>query len=115
MPSSARSTPNARAPLRSVTPRLRNSSSRAAATSGSLFGSTCWRLTISVTSEPNDENMCTNSTPVTPDPDPGAAAGADQDGVSRQGLGAVGGLDDDLVRAGQPAGAAEQPDALIVQ
>ena len=54
--------------LSSFTPRLRKSSSSTAATSGSLPGSTCCRLTISVTFEPNDENMWTNSTPVTPDP-----------------------------------------------
>ena len=46
----------------------RKSSSSAAATSGSFCGSTCWRLTISVTWQPNDENMWTNSTPVTPEP-----------------------------------------------
>ena len=39
-----------------------------AATSGSFCGSTCWRLTTSVTFEPNDRNMWTNSTPVTPEP-----------------------------------------------
>ena len=44
------------------------SSSRAAATSGSFDGSTCWRLTMRVTSQPNDRNMWTNSTPVTPEP-----------------------------------------------
>ena len=48
--------------------RARKSSSRAAATSASFWGSTCWRLTIRVTSQPNDENMWTNSTPVTPEP-----------------------------------------------
>ena len=58
----------ARAPLRRWTPRLRSSSSSAAATSGSFWGSTWWRETISVTWLPNDENMWTNSTPVTPDP-----------------------------------------------
>ena len=60
--------PTARAPITSLTPRRMNSSSSTAATSGSLPGSTCWRLTTSVTSAPNDENMWTNSTPVTPDP-----------------------------------------------
>src|SRR5581483_10079111 len=39
-----------------------------AATSGSFAGRTCWRETINVTSLPNDENMWTNSTPVTPEP-----------------------------------------------
>ena len=58
----------ARAPFSRRTPRRRKSASSAAATSGSLPGSTCWRDTTSVTSAPNDENMCTNSTPVTPDP-----------------------------------------------
>ncbi len=67
-PSSDRSMPSARAPLSRRTPRSRKSDSSAAATSGSFCGSTCWRLTISVTSQPNDENMCTNSTPVTPEP-----------------------------------------------
>ena len=66
--SPSRSIDSARAPLSSLTPRLRKSSSSTAATSGSLPGSTCWRLTTSVTFEPNDENMWTNSTPVTPDP-----------------------------------------------
>ncbi len=42
--------------------------SSTAATSGSLPGSTWLRLTISDTSDPNDRNMCTNSTPVTPEP-----------------------------------------------
>ena len=37
---------SARAPLSRRTPRRSNSSSRAAATSASLLGSTCWRLTI---------------------------------------------------------------------
>ena len=60
--------PSARAPLSSVTPWRRNSSSSAAATSGSLSGSTCWRETSSVTFEPRASNMCVNSTPVTPEP-----------------------------------------------
>ena len=55
-------------PSAACTPRCRKSSSSTAATSGSLPGSTCWRDTTSVTLAPNDENMCTNSTPVTPDP-----------------------------------------------
>ena len=59
---------SARAPLSSLTPRSRKSSSSTAATSGSFCGSTCWRLTTSVTLAPNDENMWTNSTPVTPEP-----------------------------------------------
>ena len=63
----ARST-SARAPLSSLTPRCMKSSSSTAATSGSLPGSTSWRLTTSVTLEPSDENMWTNSTPVTPEP-----------------------------------------------
>ena len=58
----------ARAPFSSDTPRRRKSSSSAAATSASLLGSTCWRLTSSVTFDPSVENMCTNSTPVTPEP-----------------------------------------------
>ena len=58
----------ARAPFSSFTPRRRNSSSSTAATSGSLYGSTCWRDTISVTCEPSALNMCVNSTPVTPEP-----------------------------------------------
>ncbi len=58
----------ARAPLSSCTPRPRKSSSRTAATSGSFPGRTCCRETTSVTLAPNDENMWTNSTPVTPDP-----------------------------------------------
>ncbi len=58
----------ARAPFSSRTPRWRKSSSSTAATSGSLVGSTCWRLTTSVTWDPKDENMWTNSTPVTPEP-----------------------------------------------
>src|ERR671910_309493 len=45
-----------------------NSSSSAAATSGSFSGSTCWRETSSVTFEPRASNMCVNSTPVTPEP-----------------------------------------------
>src|ERR687897_973930 len=45
-----------------------NSSSSAAATSGSFSGSTCWRETSSVTSDPRASNMCVNSTPVTPEP-----------------------------------------------
>ena len=48
--------------------RVRKLSSRRAATSGSLPGRTCWRLTISVTSLPKLLNMWTNSTPVTPEP-----------------------------------------------
>ena len=64
----ATSTLSARAPLNSRTPRDKKSSSSAAATSGSFCGSTCWRLTMNVTSQPKAENMCTNSTPVTPDP-----------------------------------------------
>ena len=52
----------------SVTPVRRKSSSKAAATSGSLPGSTCWRLMMRVTREPKDRNMWTNSTPVTPEP-----------------------------------------------
>ncbi len=67
-PSPLRSISSARAPLSSRTPRRSNSSSRAAATSASLLGSTCCRLTISVTWAPKELNMCTNSTPVTPDP-----------------------------------------------
>src|ERR687891_1314525 len=67
-PSPVRSMPSARAPFSSCTPRRSSSSSRAAATSGSLPGSTCCRLTIRLTLLPSDENMCTNSTPVTPDP-----------------------------------------------
>ena len=54
--------------LEQRTPRRRKSSSSTAATSGSLPGSTCWRDTTSVTWAPNDENMWTNSTPVTPEP-----------------------------------------------
>ena len=65
---STRSIACARAPISNFTPRSMNSCSSTAATSGSLPGSTCCRLTTSVTSEPNDENMWTNSTPVTPDP-----------------------------------------------
>ena len=67
-PDSVVSSPTARAPFRSLTPRRRKSSSSTAATSGSFCGSTCWRDTTSVTFDPNDENMWTNSTPVTPDP-----------------------------------------------
>jgi hypothetical protein len=67
-PFSVRSIISALAPLNSRTPRRSNSSSRAAATSGSLLGRTCWRLTIRVTLAPNEENMWTNSTPVTPEP-----------------------------------------------
>ena len=44
------------------------SSSKAAATSGSFSGRTCWRLTIRVTWLPMDRKRCTNSTPVTPEP-----------------------------------------------
>ncbi len=66
--SPSRSIDSARAPLSSLTPRRRKSSSSTAATSGSLPGSTCWRDTTSVTLAPNEENMWTNSTPVTPDP-----------------------------------------------
>ena len=66
--SGRRSMASARAPINSFTPRRMNSASSTAATSGSLPGSTCWRLTTSVTAAPNIENMCTNSTPVTPDP-----------------------------------------------
>ena len=57
------SMPTARAPLRSRTPRRSSSSSRAAATSESFWGSTCWRDTIRVTSLPSELNMWTNSTP----------------------------------------------------
>ena len=64
----SRSIDVARAPFSRLTPRFRKSSSSTAATSGSLLGSTCWRLTTSVTLAPNDENMWTNSTPVTPEP-----------------------------------------------
>ena len=46
----------------------RKSASSTAATSGSFCGSTCWRLTTSVTLAPKLLNMCTNSTPVTPEP-----------------------------------------------
>ena len=53
-PSSAPSIATARAPLRRCTPRLRSSSSSAAATSGSFWGSTWWRDTISVTWLPNE-------------------------------------------------------------
>ncbi len=60
--------PSARAPLSRWTPRRSSSASSAAATSGSFWGSTCWRETMSVTSLPMDENMWTNSTPVTPEP-----------------------------------------------
>ncbi len=41
-----------RAPLYRTTPVLRKSASRAAATSGSLPGSTCWRLTMRLTFAP---------------------------------------------------------------
>ena len=47
--SSSRSIDSARAPLSSLTPRWRKSSSSTPATSGSLPGSTCWRLTTRVT------------------------------------------------------------------
>ena len=67
-PSSSTSMPDGPGALDRRTPRRRKSSSRAAATSGSFCGRTCWRLTISVTWQPNDENMWTNSTPVTPEP-----------------------------------------------
>ena len=66
--SASRSIAVARAPFSRLTPRRRKSSSSTAATSGSLPGSTCWRETTSVTLAPNDENMWTNSTPVTPEP-----------------------------------------------
>ena len=66
--SPVRSIASARAPFNRRTPRRSSCSSRAAATSGSFWGSTCWRLTISVTLAPNELNMCTNSTPVTPEP-----------------------------------------------
>ena len=62
------SMPTARAPLNRRTPRRMKSSSSAAATSGSFCGRTCCRLTMRVTWHPNAENMCTNSTPVTPEP-----------------------------------------------
>ena len=62
------SMPIARAPLNRRTPRRRKSSSSTAATSGSCWGSTCCRLTMRVTSQPNAANMWTNSTPVTPEP-----------------------------------------------
>jgi hypothetical protein len=58
----------ARAPFSRLTPRRRKSSSSTAATSGSLLGSTCWRLTTRFTLAPNELNMWTNSTPVTPEP-----------------------------------------------
>ena len=67
-PSSSTRARLARAPFASDTPVARKSASSAAATSGSLFGSTCCRETIKVTCEPSDRNMCTNSTPVTPEP-----------------------------------------------
>ena len=60
--------PSARAPLSSLTPRARNSSSSTAATSASFSGSTCWRDTTSDTFEPSALNMWVNSTPVTPEP-----------------------------------------------
>ncbi len=44
--SSSRPIAVARAPFSNFTPRRRNSSSRTAATSGSLYGRTCWRDTI---------------------------------------------------------------------
>ena len=121
--------PVARAPLSSVTPWRMNSSSSAAATSGSLSGSTCWRETSSVTFEPRASNMCVNSTPVTPGADhhhvlrqlgrrvrlagrehplavhgrelgyPGSGAGGDHDEVGFELLDAASGLDDDFVRA----------------
>ena len=55
-------------PLYSFTPRSRKFSSRAAATSASRWGRTCWRLTSRLTPEPRLEKMCTISTPVTPEP-----------------------------------------------
>ena len=67
-PRCCRSRLSARAPLNSWTPRRSSSSSRAAATSASLWGRTCWRLTIRVTLDPSELNMWTNSTPVTPEP-----------------------------------------------
>ncbi len=55
-------------PLKSLTPRSRKLSSRAAATSASRWGRTWWRLTSRLTPEPRLEKMWTISTPVTPDP-----------------------------------------------
>ena len=74
--------PVARAPLNRRTPRSRKFSSSAAATSASLAGSTCWRLTIRVTSQPNDLNMWTNSTPVTPEPITTRCSGSDGGGYA---------------------------------
>ena len=67
-PSPSRVMAVARAPFIRVTPRSRKSPSRTKATSGSRWGSTCWRLTTNVTSLPRLEKMWTNSTPVTPAP-----------------------------------------------
>jgi hypothetical protein len=67
-PSPSRIAEFALAPLSKVTFRSRKSSSSTAATSGSRCGSTCWRLTSRLTFEPMLAKMCTNSTPVTPEP-----------------------------------------------